>query len=496
MTFHRYFNYDCSMEEQHRNIPGIAAAQRSVTHPSCAPDALERIASQIPPDARACIAALEAGGYSAWLVGGDVRDLCMGRRPSDADIATSAPVHTAADLLAKAGWKIIPTGVKHGTITALSPDGRLEVTTFRTEGDYADNRHPSSVRFVDSIDEDLARRDFTINAMALHPLHGLKDPFGGIEDARRGVVKAVGDPCQRFSEDGLRILRCLRFASQLSFSIDGDTLDAAAACAPSIANLSAERIEAEASKLLCGPDAARVILECHEILEFAIPGIEAMAGLDQRSPYHCFDVLEHTARVLGAVPPDPELRYAALFHDMGKPSCMTVDERGRGHFPDHPRRSEEMARSTMANLRCPRRTLEHVALLVREHDEELHATESSIRRMAARLGGDEELLRKLICLRRADALAHAPEHTGGAEEMAKTLEVLDSMDRASRVFKLSDLAITGADLKAAGMEEGPAIGAALSALFEDAVEGRIENDREALLRKIRGTKTVENIHAD
>lgn len=437
----------------------------------------------IAPEALACIDILESDGGTAWVVGGYVRDLMLGRPSSDVDIAASSSAERSAALLHDAGWKVIPTGIRHGTITAISGSARVEVTAFRREGAYSDGRHPDAVEPADSIDEDLSRRDFTVNAMALHPRRGLKDPFGGLRDLKTGVIRTVGDPHARFAEDGLRILRCLRFASQLSFSIDGQTAHAAHECSSMLGRISAERLESELRKLICGEDAARVIREHYGVIAAFLPEIAPMAGLDQKSPYHCFDVLEHTVRTMELLPADPELRYAALFHDMGKPRTMTVDENGRGHFYGHPEESEKMAGEIARRLRLPKREAARICSLVRLHDETLHATEKSIRRMMARLDGDEGLFRKLIALKKADALTHAPGHTERAAEMDGTAQLLDAMSARSRVFKRSDMAINGKDLMELGVQQGPELGKLLAVLFDDIVEARIGNDRGALMER-------------
>ncbi len=473
---------DESRRISHPDPKPAAGGSGFVVQP-CSPLAVCR--QGLSTEAAACISALERDGQTAWAVGGCVRDMLLGRTPSDFDIATSAPVEHAVQLLESDGWAVIATGLRHGTITAVSNGTAIEVTTYRLDGTYSDGRHPDSVAFTDSIDDDLERRDFTINAMAFHPQRGFKDPFGGIADLERGIIRAVGNPQQRFNEDGLRILRCLRFASQLSFAVESETIQAARALAASTSLLSPQRVESEIRKLVCGENAGGVISEHYGIIGCTIPEIVPMAGLEQRSPYHCFDVLEHTLRTMAATPPEPDLRYAALFHDMGKPDTMTIDEQGRGHFYAHPERSEAMAAAIMDRLRFAKHESSRIRLLVRFHDASLHATERSIRRMMAQLGDDEGLLRKLIVLKRADALAHAPGHTDRAVEMDGVETLLDSMVARRQALKRRDLAICGTDLMQLGIGEGPAIGRMLASLFEDVVEERVENDRDALMEIAR-----------
>ena len=271
----------------------------------------------VPPQARRVIEVLEAAGFEAWCVGGFVRDSLLGRPVSDIDIACSALWPQTEEACLAAGMRVHRTGEKHGTVTVVCDDAAFEVTTFRVDGAYSDARHPDEVRFVRSLKEDLARRDFTINALAYHPLRGLADPFGGLEDARRGIIRTVGDPAQRFGEDALRILRACRFSSQLGFSLDGATYQAMLEGKRGLLRVSSERITAELQKLLLGGNVRDALLQTVDVLSAVLPELVAMKGFDQCTPYHCHDVLEHTARAVAGTPPYPLVRWAALFHDMG-----------------------------------------------------------------------------------------------------------------------------------------------------------------------------------
>ena len=320
----------------------------------------------VPAPALEALERLERAGHAAYLVGGCVRDSLLGRVPGDWDITSSAlPEQTEAVF---AGERIIETGLKHGTVTVLLGGLPLEITTFRTESGYADHRHPDTVVFTPSLEEDLARRDFTVNAMAWSPARGLVDPFGGRADLERGLIRCVGDPKQRFDEDALRILRALRFAAQLDFAIDPATAAAALALRQSLELVSRERLAVELTKLLCGPAVRRIVTEYWPILALPLPELAPMAGLDQRSPYHCYDVLEHSAAAAEAVPPDKILRWAALLHDAGKPACFTLDEQGRGHFFGHAKPGAELARAALTRLRFDKDTVRRVAALVELHD--------------------------------------------------------------------------------------------------------------------------------
>ena len=322
--------------------------------------------SQVPAPAREALSRLEAAGFAACLVGGCVRDSFLGRVPGDWDVTTSALPEQTETVFA--GERIIETGLKHGTVTVLLEGLPLEITTFRRESGYADHRHPDAVAFTPSLEEDLARRDFTINAMAWSPARGLADPLGGRVDLEKRIIRCVGEPRARFDEDALRILRALRFAAQLDFAIDPATAEAAFALKDTLALVSRERIAAELTKLLCGPAVRRIVREYWPILALPLPELAPMAGLDQRSPYHCYDVLEHSAAAAEAVPPDRILRWAALLHDAGKPACFTLDEQGRGHFYGHAKPGAELARAALTRLRFDKDTVRRVAALVELHD--------------------------------------------------------------------------------------------------------------------------------
>ena len=334
---------------------------------------LSTVPVEPPAPALAAIARLRAAGFPAYLVGGCVRDTLLGRVPGDWDITTAALPEQVEAVFA--GERIIETGLKHGTVTVLLDGLPLEITTFRTEAAYSDHRHPDAVAFTPSLTEDLARRDFTINAMAWTRENtgdglnaGLQDPFGGQADLEKKLIRCVGDPHKRFEEDALRILRALRFASQLDFTIDPATAAAAHALRDTLALVSRERIAVELTKLLCGPAARRIIVEYWEILSVPLPELAPMAGLDQRNKHHCYDVLEHSAAAVEAVPPEKLLRWAALLHDVAKPACFTVDEAGRGHFYGHAKRGAPMAREIMTRLRFDKDTVNRVAQLVELHD--------------------------------------------------------------------------------------------------------------------------------
>lgn len=436
----------------------------------------------IPQRALTVIEVLENAGFEAWCVGGCVRDSLLSRDVSDIDIACSALWEDTARVCRAAGMKVHETGTKHGTVTVVFDGETFEVTTYRMDGSYSDARHPDAVRFVRSITEDLARRDFTMNAMAYHPRRGLLDPFGGVEDLKEGILRTVGDPARRFDEDALRILRACRFVSQLGCRIDPAAYRTMLSGKSKLCKVSAERITAELQKLLTGPHARRALMETVDVLSAVLPELVAMKGFDQCTPYHAYDVLEHTARAVEAAPPCPLARWTALFHDMGKPAAFFKEESGRGHFYGHAKISTALARGAMERLSLPSALRDGVLALVERHDDVIEATPKAVKRALARLGGDVDLFRTLCAVKRADACAQAPEYAAGRMARADDLlRVLQEIVEREEPFNLKQLAVNGRDAMAAGIPQGPRVGAALDAALDAVIDGEVPNEREALL---------------
>ena len=440
---------------------------------------------EIPENVQAVLRTLEAAGREAWCVGGCVRDALSGRRPEDWDVTASA---LPEETLAVFGSRAEPTGLKHGTVTVKTEGGPVEVTTYRLDGAYRDHRRPESVTFTRSIEEDLARRDFTVNAMAWNLRGELRDPFGGREDLRRGVLRCVGDPDRRFEEDALRILRGLRFAAALGLEIEPGTAAALRRNREGLRDIAPERIQVEFFKLLPGRDAAAVLRGYPEVFGVFWPELLSMVGFGQRNRHHCYDVWEHTLHALAAVPGEPALRCTMLLHDVGKPACFTLDERGVGHFYGHPAVSRKLAESMLRRLKCAAGFRETVLRLVEWHDKDIPRTDKSIRR-ALRLLGEEDL-RRLILVKRADNLGQAPEYWDRQRELDKAEAILDRLLAEDACFSLKHLAVKGGDLLALGLS-GPAVGAALETLLEKVVDGALPNDREALLESLK--KDMEGI---
>lgn len=464
--------------EQDREISHAASCKpqgRSLDRPCLDLD------DTVPQGVLDVIDTLEHAGYETWLVGGFVRDLLLERPLHDFDLASAAPWQKTKELCLAAGFAVHETGIKHGTLTVVANDHVLEITTFRTEGEYLDHRRPSKVSFTDSIEQDLARRDFTVNAMAFHPCRGILDPFGGKQDLESGLIRCVGDPEKRFSEDALRILRALRFASQLGFALDTRTIEAANAHRNDLRLIASERIEDELTKLLCGQAVFAVLMQHTAILNVVLPELEPMEGLDQKTKYHIYDVYEHTAWVVHHSPATPLSRWAGLLHDVGKPDTFFTDEAGVGHMYGHPKVSEEHTRTIAKRLRFSRAFTHDLCLLVLYHDARPAPTRRSVRKLFAKLDHKEYLFHAICDLMRADSRAQAPEYHDRIAITDEIEAIFNTMIAEDAVFSLHDLPISGKDLIEAGIPEGPLVGKALSATLEEVIEERLPLEREALL---------------
>lgn len=434
----------------------------------------------LPSPVQEALGRLENAGHAAYLAGGCVRDLLRGVPPHDYDLTTDALPEETMQVFAD--LPVIPTGVKHGTVTVLYGDLPLEITTFRTDGVYSDGRRPDSVRFTRTIEEDLRRRDFTVNAMAWSPVRGLADPYGGREDLQNRLLRCVGNPAERFSEDALRILRGARFASCLGFAVDIETERAMLQLTPSLAQVSAERISAEFLRLLCGQDVERVLLSYRELIAFFLPELRACFDFDQHTRHHCFDVYTHIVKVVAAVPPEPTLRLAALFHDVAKPACFYLKD-GRGHFPEHPARGEEVCAAALRRLRVEKKRIREVCLLIRMHDAYLKMTPADAAPELLR-AVPYALVHPLLDLMEADALAKAEPETAAAHVQALRREVASLLAKHP-CLSLQDLAVDGEDLRAVGVLPGPGMGALLRELLKRVSRGELPNTREALLADVK-----------
>ena len=457
----------------------------------------QELAAQLPAYAESVVRALERAGHEAWVVGGWVRDAIMGNPSHDVDVCTSAPWQETERVLRAAGIEVHETGTKHGTVTAVVDGLPVETTTYRVEGTYSDLRHPDEVRFVTDVREDLARRDFTVNAMAFHPKRGLLDLFGGVEDLEAGVIRCVGDPRARFGEDALRVLRAVRFAARMGFVVEPATHEALVACAGELSHIAQERIGQEVDGILASGRMGWALMAETEVMCAAIPELAPMVGFDQQSVYHAYDVFEHTSRVCQGVEafcggiPSRELRWAALLHDVAKPQTFSVDASGRGHFFGHPEAGAKAARRVMGRLAIPNDVARAAEALIRLHDRPMTPTTKSVRRTLVKLeqlcpGRATSLAFDLLDLKRADSLAKAPEHRDYAIEVGSIGEVLRREVAAGPTLSVRDLAVGGGDvIRERGMVPGPGVGLVLDSLLSQVVAGELENSREALLAALR-----------
>ena len=419
----------------------------------------------LPTDVRACIDALEQAGFAAYAVGGCVRDSLLGLTPSDFDLCTAAlPEQTEAVFQDR---KLVLAGKKHGTVGVVTDTGVVEITTFRTEGEYRDNRHPEWVEFVTDVTGDLARRDFTVNAMAWSPYRGFADPFGGQEDLKNHVLRAVGDPEQRFREDSLRILRGARFAAKYHLIPDAATETAMVALRGLMDNLARERVFEELCKLLLSCDAAD-LARFAPVVTAAIPELEACVGFDQRNPHHIYDVYGHIIRVVEQVPRNLPLRWAALLHDVGKPATFTLDETGTGHFYGHAQTSGQLADQILRRLKAPTALREQVVFLVERHMTPLEPDRKLLRRRLSPYGAENVQL--LLVLQQADGCDNAAVEPLLAEILAE-----------ESCLKIKDLAVNGHDLMELGFT-GRAIGQCLQVLLDQVLDEQIPNEKTALLQ--------------
>ncbi|MBE6990168.1 MAG: CCA tRNA nucleotidyltransferase [Ruminococcaceae bacterium] len=429
----------------------------------------------LPRQALDILHRLNENGYEAYAVGGCVRDQLLGREPEDWDMTTSARPEQVMALFA---GHCIPTGLQHGTVTVRQEHRSFEVTTFRTDGVYSDHRHPDAVAFSNSLEEDLRRRDFTIGAMAMGADGRIVDLFGGQEDLRNGVIRCVGDAERRFDEDALRIMRALRFAAVLGFSVAPDTADAIRKKAEDLRKIAVERIRVEMDKLLCGAHAAEVLLAFPDVIAVFLPEMRDAVGFQQKNPHHCYDVWEHTVRAAAAAPAEPMLRWTLLFHDLGKPKCFTQDEAGVGHFYGHGRVSCRLAAEATTRLKFDNASRERIELLVTWHDRYIPLTHRSFRRALNALG--EEALRQLLAVKRADNMAQAPAYRSRLEKLDQAERLLDELLAADACFSLKQLAVNGRDIMALGLR-GQAVGRMLQTLLGQVLEERLPNERSALL---------------
>ncbi len=439
---------------------------------------------QLPGNVQYCIETLERASFATYAVGGCVRDSLLGLEPQDFDLCTAALPQQIQDAFPSHG-KVL-SGLKHGTVGIIFSDGVVEITTFRTEDGYTDGRHPDRVQFVSSIEEDLSRRDFTVNAMAYSPTRGIVDPFLGRQDLRSKTLRAVGDPATRFREDSLRILRGVRFAIRYRLTPDPDTEQAMTQLAPLMEHLARERVFSELCKLL--PLAtAQDLIRYAPVLTQPIPELAEMIGFDQHSPHHAYDLYTHTAHVTGGIAPDLTLRWAALLHDIGKIPSFTQDENGRGHFYGHAQAGAPIADQILRRLKAPTALREQVVNLVGLHMTLLEPIRKTLRRRLSRLG--RETVDQLLQLQLADM---GSKGTGNDQELIpfhQVQELLAELYEEAACLTVSDLAVSGSDLIALGYTPGKALGDCLAKLLNQVVDETLPNEKTALLEAAKAELT-------
>ncbi len=422
---------------------------------------------------------IEKAGFEAYIVGGAVRDSIMGKTPSDYDIATNAKPREVKALFSHT----IDTGLKHGTVTVIENKIGYEITTYREEAGYRDMRHPDAVKYVDKLSADLKRRDFTINAMAYNPKSGLVDEFGGMEDIDRRIIRCVGVPEERFKEDALRMLRAVRFAACLGFTLDEKVIKAIKKCSVLIKNVSAERILGEVNKILISDYPAKIkLLYETGLMRYIIPELCSCFGTVQNNKYHIYDVGEHIMKAVENTPNDLILRWAALLHDVGKPACLSCDSNGINHFYGHHRESVRIADDVLHKLRMDKESIHDILVLIENHDVRIDMHPAPVKRMLARTG--EGLFLKLLLLQEADNRAKNPKYLD--EKLAKLHAVYDQCQRIiaeGQPYQTSHLLINGRDLIKLGFKTGREIGDTLKLLLDEVVIDPSLNTRDYLVKR-------------
>ncbi len=442
----------------------------------------------LPKEVNLILNTLNSNGYDAYVVGGCVRDSVMNIEPQDWDITTEALPEEIIYIFSQ--YKLLTTGVKHGTVGVIIDRKVYEITTYRIDGEYKDNRHPDKVTFSDKLEYDLERRDFTINAMAYNPKTGIIDLFDGKTDLKYKAIRCVGDADCRFKEDALRILRGLRFASTYDFTIEINTSDAMIENRKLLNNISEERIITEFNKLLCGVSARYILNRYKKIFAVFIPEIEVMFNFDQKNPHHNKTLWKHTTKSIDKIEPNLALRLTMLFHDIGKPLAQEYDEvKGICHYIGHNTFSVAIAENIMKRLKYSNELIETVKTLILYHDVRFSDNKKHIKRLLSKIGEDNFKL--LLKVQRADILAQSNYQI---EEKLNNLNftetALNQIISENECFKLKDLAVNGHDLMRIGIIKGQDIGSTLNFLLSNVIDGNIKNEKEILLLK---AKELNNI---
>lgn len=436
----------------------------------------------MPKNVDTAINLLQSAGFEAYAVGGCVRDSLLGKTPNDWDITTSAKPEDMKSVFIN--FHCIDTGIKHGTVTVVIDGEPFEITTFRLDGEYEDNRHPKSVTFTSDLGADLGRRDFTVNAMAYSKKTGTVDLFGGQNDLKNKIIRCVGDPDRRFNEDALRILRALRFASALDFEIEEKTAQSLLKNCALLGNISEERIAKELLKLVCGKGAKRILTDFAPVLFEILPELQPMYKNSHDNPHHCYDIYEHTLIAVESIDPEPTLRFAMLLHDCGKPAVKKFDENGVAHFYGHQRISAEISAQILARLKVSNKFRDEILFLVSNHDRwELYENTEKMPRYLSKFGLDGVL--KLLKVMRADVLAQSPEYRYRLDQIADAEEIAKNLAAQKPCLSLRELQINGRTLMDIGIPQGRKLGAVLAQLLDEVIDGVTKNTQEALTTRAR-----------
>ncbi len=435
---------------------------------------------KVPSYVNKVIGLLELAGFEAYIVGGCVRDQLIGAEPNDYDVCTNARPEQVIEALS--GLHVIETGIKHGTVTAMVEHKPVEITTFRSDGEYEDHRHPKQVTFSKTLKEDLSRRDFTVNAMAYSDRTGLVDMFGGQGDLRNRIIRCVGEPDKRFDEDALRILRAMRFSSVLDFEIEDETAAAVMRNRRLLESISAERIMQELQKLLCGDRAVDVLLGFSEVMCVFIPELAPCIGFRQNNPHHCYTVYEHLCRSVGNIRKDPALRLTMLLHDIEKPACKTTDDIGIDHFKGHPVKSAETADVILRRLKLDNASRERITALIRNHDNRIACTKKTVKKYISK--HDMGFFEDYLDVRYADTMAQSNYRIEQKlDELESFHKIYDEIVAERPVMSVRQLDIDGRDLMAEGYK-GKDIGSALELALDAVIEEVCANDKKELLNYI------------
>lgn len=429
------------------------------------------------PASKVAIEMLKANGFEAFLIGGSVRDYIMELPIGDIDITTNATPTQVEEVFKE--FRVIETGIKHGTVTVLIDNEPMEITTYRSESTYSDNRHPDSVEFSKNLSDDVIRRDFTMNAIAFDFDNGFCDLVGGLKDIENKTIRCIGDAEARFREDALRILRALRFSSVLDFEIEENTKTAIHKCKDLLNNISAERIQVEFVKLICGKNAYSVLQEFSDVIAVFIPEIKKCVGFKQENRHHCYDVYTHILKAVEKSKPDPVVRLSLFFHDIAKPVVAHFDENGEQHYYGHPKKSAEITEKVLTRLRFDNNTKKKVVTLVAFHDSPIMVNDNvlpdrkRLKRIMSQIG--KELIFDLIHIKYCDNSAQKPEYFRGDELYKKTYDTINEILNEQECFSVKDLKINGNDLIGMGFK-GREIGEILDSVLDLVISDKLKNE--------------------